>query len=183
MKKLLLCLAILVSGVAVASAQEITASYGGYTQMDVVNNHKGLPDMKTCWGAVNLSLYVPVSNRVKIGPSYSYSSSFTKSEVNFDSEGLLFSSRGKACYHTILLNAKVKYYENSIVSVYGHAGAGIVIANTRRSNLSGASNKGYFAGQISPVGAQVEFAPGASIFGEVGFGAQGLVQVGLSYEF
>jgi hypothetical protein len=44
-------------------------------------------------------------------------------------------------------------------------------------------NKGYFAGQISPLGAEVEFYPGASVFGELGFGAQGLIQLGAKYSF
>lgn len=42
-----------------------------------------------------------------------------------------------------------------------------------------AYNKGYFAYQISPLGADVQLSRSFTMFGELGFGAQGLLQVGL----
>ena len=42
-------------------------------------------------------------------------------------------------------------------------------------------NKGYFAFQVSPVCAEAAIANKVSLFGELGFGAQGLLQVGFRF--
>ena len=42
-------------------------------------------------------------------------------------------------------------------------------------------NQTYFAYQFSPLGAQVGISRSATIFGELGFGAQGLLQVGFRF--
>lgn len=182
MKKLILGLALAL-GIAVGtSAQEVAFSYGAYTQMDAINCHKGFDKVNTAWGSLNVSLYIPVAKGVKIGPSYSYSSAYTPA-ATYDFGGLGdYSLKSKVCYHTILLNVKVQYYSSSIFNLYGHAGVGAVISNMR-PKFGEQFNKGYFAGQISPLCAEVEFLPGASIFGELGFGAQGLIQVGAKYSF
>ncbi len=174
---------VLMSTVAIgAAAQEVAVSYGAYTQMDAINCHKGFDKVNTAWGSINVSLYIPVWKGVKIGPSYSYSSAYTPAaDYSFGSLGT-YSLKSKVCYHTILLNMKVQYYTSSIFNLYGHAGIGAVISNMRPKN-GNVYNKGYFAGQISPLCAEVEFLPGAAIFGELGFGAQGLVQVGAKYSF
>lgn len=182
MKKTIIALAMML-GVAVgAAAQELTFSYGGYTQMDAVNNHKGFQETNNAWGAVNLSLYIPVAKGVKVGPSYTYSSQFTpKSAYEIPDLGT-FDLKSEVGYHAMMLNVKVDYWHNNIVNLYGHAGAGIVIAHMM-PKYQDSYNKGYFAGQISPIGAEVSLAPHAFMFGELGFGAQGLVQVGFKYAF
>lgn len=174
---------MIMAGVAAgASAQELTVSYGAYTQMDAMNCHKGFHKVNTAWGGVNFGLYIPVAKGVKVGPSYSYSSAFTPS-ADYEIPGLgVYSLKSKVGYHTIMLNAKVDYYHNSIVKLYGHAGVGAVISHMM-PKYADSYNKGYFAFQISPVGAEVSFLPNAAIFGELGFGAQGLIQVGAKYTF
>lgn len=186
MKKFLIALALTLGFTAAASAQEITVSYGAYTQMDAVNCHKGFSDVKTAWGSLNLGLYIPVAKGVYVGPSYSFSSARTKSfdmpvYINGDlyGEQTVHNSVG---YHTIMLNVKVDYYRNSIVKLYGHAGVGAVISHMM-PKFGNSYNKGYFAGQISPIGAEVDLIPHLGIFGELGFGAQGLIQVGAKYQF
>lgn len=182
MKKLILGIAILLGACVGASAQEVAVSYGAYTQMDAINCHKGFDKVNTAWGSINVGLYIPVAKGVKIGPSYSYSSAYTPAgEFDFGELGT-YSLKSKVCYHTILLNVKVQYYSSSIFNLYGHAGVGAVISNMR-PKYGEVYNKGYFAGQISPLCAEVEFLPGAAIFGELGFGAQGLIQVGAKYSF
>lgn len=182
MKKLFIALAVALGMASSAAAQEVAVSYGGYTQMDAVNNHKGFAKTNTGWGTVNFSLYIPVAKGVKVGPSYSYASQFTPgSDYTFEGLGT-YSLKSRVNYHSILLNVKVDYFSNSIVKLYGHAGAGIVIANMH-PRYEGTYNKGYFGGQISPIGAEVSFLPNAAVFGELGFGAQGLVQVGVKYAF
>lgn len=172
------------AGVA-ANAQEVAVSYGAYTQMDAINCHKGFPKVNTAWGSVNLSLYLPVAKGIKVGPSYSYSSAFTPAaDYVFDGfpELGVYSLKSKVGYHSLLLNCKVDYFSNSIFKLYAHAGVGAVISHMMPKG-GDSYNKGYFAFHVSPVGAEVEFMPGASIFGELGFGAQGLLQVGAKYAF
>lgn len=176
---------VLATASVAANAQEVAISYGAYTQMDAMNCHKGFPKVHTAWGSVNVSLYIPVAKGVKVGPSYSYSSAFTPAEdyiVNDFPELGVYSLKSKVGYHTLLLNCKVDYYQNSIVKLYGHAGVGAVISHMMPKGGS-SYNKGYFAFQVNPIGAEVEFLPGAAIFGELGFGAQGLIQVGAKYSF
>lgn len=166
MKKILLALAIL-AGVAVsASAQspEIQIGYGGYTQMDATDMHDG-GKINTAWGAVTAGINFRVAPKLTIGPSYTFSSSSYKhSDVNI-------------YYHVIMLNGRYEYYRNSIVKLYGHLGIGADISHIAYDGLK--ENKGYFAFQVSPLGAQVDLNRSVAMFGELGFGAQGLLQVGL----
>ncbi|MDE7389027.1 MAG: hypothetical protein K2M97_07250, partial [Muribaculaceae bacterium] len=134
MKKLLVALALALGCASASlSAQEITVSYGAYTQMDAINCHKGMDNVHAAWGSINLGLYIPVAKGVAIGPSYSYSSAnsrnFTRDiEMPWGEEiqGTFHNSVG---YHTIMLNAKVDYFQNSIVKLYAHAGVGAVISH------------------------------------------------------
>ena len=75
-----------------------------------------------------------------------------------------------------MLNARYAYWRNSVVTLYGHLGIGADISHITYGDES--KNKGYFACQVSPVGAEVGLSRSCAMFGEVGFGAQGLVQVG-----
>lgn len=182
MKRLLLALFIATAAWGATSAQEVYISYGAYTQMDAINCHKGFSDVNKAWGSINIGLYLPVSKTVSIGPSYSYSSAFTPGQ-EYSFEGLgTYNLKSKVGYHTIMLNAKAEYYRNSIVKLYGHAGVGAVISNMM-PKYGDSYNKGYFAFQISPVCAEVNFLPNAAVFGELGFGAQGLIQIGAKYSF
>lgn len=183
MKKILMAMAVALGfGASAISAQEVTVSYGAYTQMDATNCHKGMSNIESAWGSINLGLYIPVAKGVYVGPSYSFSSARSKSFSGdaFGYEGYDF--HNTVSYHSILLNAKVNYYHNSIVTLYGHVGVGAVISHMQ-PKFGDSWNKGYFAGQISPVGATVNLIPHLDMFGELGFGAQGLVQVGAKYTF
>lgn len=185
MKKILLALMVLATTAVAANAQEVAISYGAYTQMDAMNCHKGFPKVNTAWGGVNFSLYIPVAKGIKVGPSYSYSSAYTPAseyEISGYPELGVYSLKSKVGYHTLMLNCKVDYYQNSVVKLYGHAGVGAVISHMMPKG-GDSYNKGYFAFQVNPIGAEVEFMPNASIFGELGFGAQGLIQVGAKYAF
>ena len=79
-------------------------------------------------------------------------------------------------YHVIMLNGRYDYYRNSIVTLYGHLGVGVDISHI--TGEWGSENKGYFAIQASPLGAEASISRSVSMFGELGFGAQGLLQVG-----
>ena len=83
-------------------------------------------------------------------------------------------------YHAIMLNGRYEYYRNNIVTLYGRVGLGAEISHMMPRH-SDSYNKTYFAYQFTPLGAQVGISRTAMIFGELGFGAQGLVQVGFRF--
>ena len=83
-------------------------------------------------------------------------------------------------YHALMLNGRYNYYRNRIVTLYGHIGLGAVISHLM-PKYGDSYNQTYFAYQFSPLGAQVDLSRSATIFGELGFGAQGLLQVGFRF--
>lgn len=171
MKKYLLTLVSVV--VLICCAQKANAetslyvSYGGYTQMDACDNHDGWGGVNTAWGALNAGIDFSVMKNLRIGPSYTFSSCSTKGGPD----------ASHIAYHAILLNAKYDYYRNSIVTLYAHGALGCVISHLQPKHHD-SYNKAYFAGQISPLGAEVGISGPFKMFGELGFGAQGLVQLG-----
>ena len=167
MKKILLVLIAVLGITAAASAQktELSFSYGGYTQMDATDMHDG-GKMNTAWGAVTAGINFKVAPKFWIGPSYTFSSSSYK-----------HSDDCNIYYHVIMMNARYEYWRNSIVTLYGHMGIGADISHM--SHEGDVTNKGYFAFHIAPLGAQVDLSRSFTMFGEVGFGAQGLLQVGV----
>ncbi len=173
MKKYLLALlAVITIGLTASAVKpEITLSYGGYNQMDACDNHDGWGNVNTSWGSLNAGINFPVTRNFSFGPSYTFSSTTTK--------GGAFHS--KIAYHAIMMNANYIYYRNSIVKVYGHLGLGSVISHMQPLGEN-SYNKAYFGLQISPVGAQVGLGNGYTMYGELGFGVQGLVQVGFRYQ-
>lgn len=169
MKKLLLAFVALFGIATAAQAQkaEIQIGYGGYTQQDATDMHMGGPDPQTAWGAVTAGVNFKISPKIWVGPSYSFSSTNWKHY-----EGDLY-------YHTIMLNLRYEYYKNSIVTLYGHAGLGVDITHETWGDEH--ENKGYMAFQASPLGANIGLSRSAYMFGEIGFGAQGLLQVGFRF--
>lgn len=174
MRKILFTLAIALGLATSVSAQktELTVSYGGYTQMDACNNHDGWDDVNNAWGAINVGLNFKVLPNFWIGPSYTISTTTTKGGP----------SHSSIAYHAILLNGRYDYYRTPIFKLYGHVGIGTVISHLMPHHHD-AYNRGYFAMQISPIGAQVDLGRQWAIFGELGFGAQGLLQVGGKLRF
>lgn len=155
-----------ISAAAMAAGPEISVSYGGYNQMDACDNHDGWHGVNNSWGSLNLGVNFPVTRNFTVGPSYTFSSTTTKGKHH-----------SNIAYHAIMLNGYYTYFRNSIVDLYGHLGAGAVISHLQPHG-DDAYNKGYFAMQLSPLGAKVDINRTFAIFGELGFGAQGLLQVG-----
>lgn len=157
---------------ATASAQkaEIQIGYGGYTQMDATNMHDGWHGVNNAWGSLTAGVNFKVAPKLWIGPSYTFSSTTTKGGPE----------HSNIAYHVIMLNGRYEYYKNSIVKLYAHVGLGADISYMQPKGGDNYS-KGYFAYQVSPLGAQVDLSRSASIFGELGFGAQGVAQVGFRF--
>ena len=174
MKKILLGAALVaalaIPSVAQAQKAELQIGYGGYTQMDATDMHDGWHGVNNAWGALTAGVNFKVAPKFWIGPSYTFSSATTKGGPE----------HSNVAYHVIMLNARYEYYRNSIVKLYGHVGLGADISYMQPKGGDNYS-KGYVAFQVSPLGAQVDLSRSASIFGEIGFGAQGLAQVGFRF--
>lgn len=169
MKKLIFTLVAIAAIAFGASAQRarLQIGYGGYTMMDACDMHNG-GSVNTAWGAVTAGVDFKVLPKLSLGATYTFSSSSYKHTHGTN-----------IYYHVIMLNGRYDYYRNSIVTMYGKLGIGADISHICVGDYS--ENKGYFAMQISPVGAEVGLSRVASIFGELGFGAQGLLQVGFRF--
>lgn len=169
MKKYLLTLFAIVAIAIGASAKvQLQLGYGGYTQMDATDMHDGAPAVNNAWGALTAGVNAKVAPNFTIGGTYTFSSASRKHTDN-----------SSAYYHVIMLNGRYDYWRNSIVKLYGHAGVGVDISHLTYGDDS--DNKAYFAFQVSPLGAEVDLTRTTAIFGELGFGAQGLLQVGVRF--
>lgn len=170
MKKYLLAILAMVGIVSMANAQktELSASYGGYTQMDATDCHDGGPDVNNAWGALNLAANFKVAPNFWVGPSYTFSSA---SRTNLP--------ENKFYYHAFMVNGRYNYYNYNIVTLYGKLGLGAVVSHQTFEGES--KNTTYFAYQVVPFGAQADITNSFSLFGEIGFGAQGLLQVGVRF--
>ena len=173
MKKILIAVAAALGiGAGAANAQapaQLFVSYGGYTQMDASDCHDGWHGVNNAWGALNAGVNFKVAPGFWLGPSYTFSSTDTKGEHS-----------SKIAYHAIMLNGRYDYWRNSIVKLYAHAGIGVLISHMQPRG-GDSYNKTYCAFQLVPLGAEVGLSRSVAMFGEVGYGAQGLLQVGLRF--
>lgn len=92
------------------------------------------------------------------------------------------SNHSSLFYHTILFNGKYNYFQKGILTLYGHLGLGVEITQFD-PKWDDNYTEAYFGYQVSPIGINARLANGFSIFGELGFGNQGLIQAGFSYSF
>lgn len=109
----------------------------------------------------------------KVAPSFYFGPSYTFSSASYKH------SDANCYYHVIMLNGRYNYWRNSIVTLYAHLGLGVDISHITWDD--GSKNKAYFAFQASPLGAEVGLSRSCAMFGELGYGAQGLLQVGVRF--
>lgn len=170
MKRLLLAFAAIAGmtlGLNAKSGWDLSVGYGGYTQMDATDMHDDWHGVNTAWGALTVGLNYHINNKLSVGPSYTFSSTTTKGGHN----------HSNIAYHVIMLNLRYNYYRAGIFNIYAHGGLGADISHMQPKG-GDSYNKGYFAFQISPIGAEFNVTRGLNMYGELGFGAQGLLQVG-----
>lgn len=173
MKKFIIVLLAVIGMTAGANAQKmnLSVSYGGYTLMDAADYHDGWHHVNNAWGALNIGFNVQVLPKFWVGPSYTFSSTSTKGSHSND-----------IAYHAIMVNGRYDYYKNRLLTMYAHMGIGAEISHMMPYD-DDAYNKCYFAFQLSPIGVDVQLSKMFTMFGEVGFGAQGLLQVGARVNF
>jgi len=172
MKKYLLILATVIAATFATKAQktELYVGYGGYTQMDATDMHDDWGGVNNAWGAVTVGVNFKLAPKLWVGPSYTISSTTTKGGPEHSS----------ILYNVVMLNGRYQYWNNSIVKLYGHLGLGVEISHMMPKHFD-SYNKTYFAYQITPLGAEAKIANNISLYGELGFGAQGLLQVGCRF--
>ena len=155
-----------IASCAYAQKTQLQIGYGGYTMMDCCDMHDG-GKVNNAWGALTAGINFNVAPKLYLGASYTFSSSsYKRSDANI-------------YYHVIMLNGRYDYWRNNIVTLYGHLGVGVDISHMTYHDSY--KNRGYFAVQASPLGAEVGISRVCSMFGELGFGAQGLLQVGMRF--
>ncbi len=170
-KKLLVCLVAAAAALGMSAQKaEITASYGAYTQMDATNMHDSWDHVNTAWGALNLGVNFRVNSKIWIGPSYTFSSTSTKGP-----------DASHIAYHAVMFNGRYQYYGNSIVKLYAKLGLGVEFSYMQPRGHDNYT-KSYCAFQIVPIGAQVDLTRSVAMFGEAGFGAQGMFQFGFRFK-
>ncbi|MCM1354885.1 MAG: porin family protein [Staphylococcus sp.] len=171
MKKILLILCAVLGMTVGAYAQkaQFQIGYGGYTQMDATDMHDG-GAINNAWGALTAGF------NFKVAPSFYLGATYTFSSASFK-----HTDDANAYYHVFMVNGRYDYYRNRIVTLYGHLGLGVDVTHISAGDYT--KNNTYFAFQASPLGAEVGLSRSASIFGELGFGAQGLLQVGARFNF
>ena len=176
MKKIVTVIIVVLSvlcGTNTAKAVDLSFSYGGFTAMDAMSYYQDdWGGVNTSWGAVTASIYFPVVKKFSLGASYTFSSATTKGGK--DASHLY--------YHTILFNGKYDYYRTGKLVLYGHLGLGVEITNFN-PRFSDDYTKAYFGWQVSPLGVKGQLTNTFSLFAELGFGCQGLIQAGVNFTF
>ncbi|MCM1255543.1 MAG: porin family protein [Duncaniella sp.] len=169
MKKFFLTMLVVMGMAFGAQAQraQLQIGYGGYTQMDASDMHPGSA-VDNAWGALTAGVNFKVLPSFYLGATYTFSSASYK---HVDDANVY--------YHVFMLNGRYDYYRNSIVTLYGHLGLGVDVTHAAAGDWS--KNKTYFAFQASPLGAEVGLNRSVAMFGELGYGAQGLLQVGFRF--
>ncbi len=168
MKRLLALFAAvaMLCGTVYAQNADIQISYGAYTQMDASNCAEGCPK-NNAWGALTAGVNFNVLPKFALGPSYTFSTQGIK-------------GGGTIYYHAFMLNARYTYYKASVFNLYAHVGVGgMVVCQSPEQGDS--KTNGHFAYQIVPLGADINISRNAKFFGELGFGAQGLIQLGFRF--
>lgn len=84
-------------------------------------------------------------------------------------------------YYTLMPHVKFEYLNKKYFTLYGKAGAGVIVNNYKDEDESG--TRAGFAFQVSPLGLEVGPNEHFRAFGEVGVGCAGTAQIGLRYKF
>ena len=117
----------------------------------------------------NAEVSFNLTNKFSLGPSYTFSSTTAGDGAH----------KSNIAYHAIMLNGRYKYWKNSIVTLYGHLGLGVVVSHMQPRHED-AYNCTYFGVQVAPLGAEVGIGAD-SRYMVSWFGAQGLLQVGFRH--
>ncbi|MDR0811548.1 MAG: hypothetical protein LBN23_04685 [Paludibacter sp.] len=143
------------------------------------------PDDIKYTGDFGLTYRYNISDRFAVGATALYGqSNYNAYDVN-NLEQRVFMGKGVTSFTTIAAEAKLNYYSNDILSLYGFLGAGATLWNYKYEKKAGSTEPEpvkiapatMFNFQVTPFGISVGKKVGG--FAEVGFGYKGLAAVGI----
>ncbi|MBO4956110.1 MAG: outer membrane beta-barrel protein [Muribaculaceae bacterium] len=171
---LLLAAALIIPAASQARTTEISASYGIAPAMRSLGAYHHPWHTLDNWGAVNVTFDHSFAPNLWVGLSYTLSSS--SSDTAYEQR------YGKITYHGLMTNVRYHWCNRGPVSLYSHAGVGVLVEYFSPS-WEDSYNRTTFAFQVSPLGIEFNILPGMGLFGEVGYGVQGIAKVGFRLGF
>lgn len=195
MKKItlrLLIAGLLIAGSLNAQNHEARANLGLLTSSDIGNVFSDLivtvisaegysADNSESTGAIGFEYWYFQSDLLKLGGLFSYQA--------IDKEVFYFGKKSgniTNSYYTIMPEISLEYVRSKWVQLYSGLGIGVTILNqnfeSTKSDIAGSSQSEImFNFHINAIGLRVGKAFGASV--ELGIGAKGIFNAGLSYRF
>ncbi len=170
------------------SKWEVRAGYGLASAQEIVD---GLADMTTSLGSLGTARsstdlsYGPILVGVnyfpmpKLSVGLQYSNTKMNNDITLESGGM---SNYENLYHVIMARSDY-YYSTGFVQVYSGLGAGVSFSKSSPTKqTTGSESKSTdFAYQVNAIGARVGRTIG--VFGELGFGYNGVLNLGISAKF
>lgn len=184
MKKILLMVVVAMMATVSANAQnewknEISIAYGGGSNTDLISSiYKGMftGEQTKYWGPISFEYFhrVTRNNRLGIGAVVALGG------CEWDD-----SSDAKTTFLSIMPAAKYNWVVKKSVSWYSKAAVGLTFASdsgaTKNSAKTSDDSDVCFNFQASFIG--VEIGGAFRVFGELGWGEQGIILAGLRYKF
>ena len=150
---------------------EISVGYGAESAMEHIpaySNH--WHGMNHSWGTFSFTIDHRFADRLWIGMGYTISSA--------SADNVMQGRGGDVTWHGLLVNTRYEWLRRKNLTLYSHAGIGVLIAY-----MSPEWEPGYnitrFGFQASPIGVQWDLSRHAGLFAEAGYGRQGVVKVGV----
>lgn len=155
---------------------EVSVSYGALPAMSQIPYyHDRWDGLGQTWGTVNFTIDHRFTPALWLGMSYTYSSDSSK-QLNPHGKS------GDIAWHGLMVNARYEWMQRGALTLYSHAGVGVLISYYSPDNRDSWNRTGC-AFQINPIGVQWDFAHAAGVFAEAGYGVQGIAKVGVRVGF
>lgn len=128
-------------------------------------------------GSISLGYTYRLTPAVSVGGMFAYSGNM--SDVVGQKGAYIYKN-----FYSILPQVKFEWYRNGMITLYSRLAAGVVIANIQDQSgtlVENAFTAAAFTFQVSPIG--LEIGRSVSGFAELGFGAAGVLTVGVRKNF
>ncbi len=184
------CMAVMASALMMVSANaqelknELSVSWGEATNIElsellllgITDAVLGEDPNPHYTGAFTLQYFRNVSPKLWVGGNFTYEHSWARTK-NAQGQSELDHSFH---YFTLMPAVKYKWVNTSVVGLYSKLGVGITYGHL---SSDGDSNDGVvFNYQVTPIGFEIGNTR-VRAFSELGWGAQGIIQVGARYNF
>ncbi|MDE6176660.1 MAG: hypothetical protein K2F71_03875 [Paramuribaculum sp.] len=177
MKRLISIFLIIIAMANAARAggkTEFSVGYGGLPAMRFIPGYYNHWNKMNPWGAVVISLEHEFFPDLWLGFSYTISSASSNDVSNMRG--------GAIVWHSMMATARYGYFTRGRVMLYASAGVGSLSAFIQ-PDWAENYNRTMIGFQINPVGVALRLLDNLDIFGEAGFGVQGIARSGLRIDF